>query len=473
MSDAFAAASAAHTSLSAIQNLHLESQPSSSVPSSSQSSRSRNRAQSRGRGGGRGKKSEGGKSDRPVKASDNVPSTAMASSSSHQPPHTTQSASNSQHKRNRRRGGGDKSGQANRATSYTHSHEDDTQEASAPPRVAVRRQQFGGKLTGGANSADEPASNSSRPSQNGKTKKPAVKLPPVAEPVEYADLRSRLLAELSSGEYDCVICYSTVTTRQATWSCSQCYSVLHLPCVRKWAESSVKKAEEHNAMQEDPEIRNRREKMFLRYIGAGVGEAKTLQEAEVPIPTAVASAVAVANALTDVPTPATPVLAPHAPSPYRSSASAEPRPSLRAAHRLRAKRHVYLHSTAVHPAATLATRCSIVAFTRVKKLVTQAIVSLAPSKWKRAVIVASTPRLCAVETASLATALTTRPGPRSKAVSTARTGVDASLTAVCTRAPSPATLAMPIALRAPFHLNRLRRAHAVLSPSQIVLRAKI
>ncbi len=98
----------------------------------------------------------------------------------------------------------------------------------------------------------------SKPLQERPIKEASGQGPATAEPVEYADLRSRLLAELSSGEYDCVICYSTVTTRQATWSCSQCYSVLHLPCVRKWAESSVKKAEEYNAMQEDPEIRNRR-----------------------------------------------------------------------------------------------------------------------------------------------------------------------------------------------------------------------
>lgn len=130
---------------------------------------------------------------------------------------------------------------------------------SAPPRVAARRQQFGGKLTGGSGtSTPEQTSSTSKPSQNSRSRKPAVKVAATADPVEYADLRSRLLAELSSGEYDCVICYSTVTTRQATWSCSQCHSVLHLPCVRKWAESSVKKAEEHNAMQEDPEIRNRR-----------------------------------------------------------------------------------------------------------------------------------------------------------------------------------------------------------------------
>ncbi len=76
---------------------------------------------------------------------------------------------------------------------------------------------------------------------------------------DYADLRSRLVAELSHGQYDCVICYSTITTRQPIWSCAdQCSAVLHLTCARQWAERSVKQVEEQNAMQEDPEIRVRK-----------------------------------------------------------------------------------------------------------------------------------------------------------------------------------------------------------------------
>ncbi|SPO28106.1 related to Shuttle craft protein [Ustilago trichophora] len=255
MSEATAVTSAAQSSLPAIDNLRLQSDPSASASSSSQSSRGRNRASGRGRG--RGKKSEGSNIDRTPQASNSSSAPAIAGGSSQPPSNSAQGAPKP--KRIRRRGGGDKSNKPNGAATEPHSNQDDPQHATAPSRLASRRQQFGGKLTGSATSGpSQPNTNGSKPSQNGKAKKPVVKAPAIAEPVEYADLRSRLLAELSSGEYDCVICYSTVTTRQATWSCSQCYSVLHLPCVRKWAESSVKKAEEHNAMQEDPEIRNRR-----------------------------------------------------------------------------------------------------------------------------------------------------------------------------------------------------------------------
>ncbi|KAN0060919.1 FKBP12-associated protein [Thecaphora frezii] len=148
------------------------------------------------------------------------------------------------------------------------------------PSASNRRKQFGGKLTdapeaeaeNAADAADDAAAASSKGkgkakgNDNGNGAKPVRKTKAKAittatqagEHVEYADLRSRLLAELASGQYDCVVCYSTATTKQAVWSCSQCYTVLHLGCVRKWAEASVKKAEEQNAMQEDRAMRDKR-----------------------------------------------------------------------------------------------------------------------------------------------------------------------------------------------------------------------
>ncbi|KAJ1022999.1 hypothetical protein NDA13_005048 [Ustilago tritici] len=255
---ATASTAAAQLSLPAIENLRLRSDPSSSssAPPSSQSGRGRNRGNGRGRG--RGKNAQGtSTSSAQAAAGDHNSNTASTTepSSSNAAATLPQAPSTSNPRRKNRRGGGggDKSKKANGATSSANATDIDDQPALASARLAARRQQFGGKLTGGVNDASN-----SKPAQNGRPRKPAVKVPAVSEPIEYADLRSRLLAELSSGEYDCLICYSTVTTRQATWSCSQCYSVLHLPCVRKWAESSVKKAEEHNATQEDPEIRNRR-----------------------------------------------------------------------------------------------------------------------------------------------------------------------------------------------------------------------
>lgn len=76
--------------------------------------------------------------------------------------------------------------------------------------------------------------------------------------IETSDLRSRLVLELSTGQYDCAICYSCITTKSAVWACSQCHTVLHLPCVKRWARSSVEKVEEQNAMQDDAAMRARK-----------------------------------------------------------------------------------------------------------------------------------------------------------------------------------------------------------------------
>ncbi|KDN53167.1 hypothetical protein K437DRAFT_242616 [Tilletiaria anomala UBC 951] len=121
----------------------------------------------------------------------------------------------------------------------------DLSDSALASKAASRRQKFGTKLT----SSDKPTQPARRPPD-----------PSSAFPLrdDYPDLRSRLIAELSHGQYDCVICYSTVATRQPVWSCSQCSAVLHLNCAKQWAERSVKQMEEQNAMQENAEIRARR-----------------------------------------------------------------------------------------------------------------------------------------------------------------------------------------------------------------------
>jgi len=138
------------------------------------------------------------------------------------------------------------------------------------PVGSSRRRQFGGKLTIGegetaASSSTSPnpltgPKSSKRSDQPQKGKNPQSQATPNSRPPppkEFTDLRSRLFSELSSGGYECSICYSTITTKQPVWSCNQCWNVLHLNCTKKWASSSVQKMEELNSMQEDPNIRNK------------------------------------------------------------------------------------------------------------------------------------------------------------------------------------------------------------------------
>lgn len=125
---------------------------------------------------------------------------------------------------------------------------DNQGESSSSPAVAQRgkrQNKFATKLTAKSESAH---------GQNGVN---AVSKASHA-PSDFSDLRSRLVAELSTGAYDCSICYACVSTKDSVWSCSQCYTVLHLNCIRTWAKASVAKVEEQNAMQEDATIRSRR-----------------------------------------------------------------------------------------------------------------------------------------------------------------------------------------------------------------------
>lgn len=115
--------------------------------------------------------------------------------------------------------------------------------------TTARKERFGGKLTG-------TQATSASLSKGDLGKKPDTAAPQA--PIDYADLRSRLVGELSRGEYDCSICYSTISAKAAVWSCHQCHTVLHLTCVKQWATASVKAAEEQNAMQEDARIRERK-----------------------------------------------------------------------------------------------------------------------------------------------------------------------------------------------------------------------
>ncbi|XP_051147620.1 NF-X1-type zinc finger protein NFXL1 [Andrographis paniculata] len=43
--------------------------------------------------------------------------------------------------------------------------------------------------------------------------------------------------KLSKGSIECMICYDMVKRTAAIWSCSSCYSIFHLSCIKKWARA--------------------------------------------------------------------------------------------------------------------------------------------------------------------------------------------------------------------------------------------
>ncbi|XP_075213397.1 nuclear transcription factor, X-box binding stc [Lycorma delicatula] len=50
--------------------------------------------------------------------------------------------------------------------------------------------------------------------------------------------RERLTEQLERGTLECLVCYDRVRQMDAVWNCSNCYHVLHLRCIIKWANSS-------------------------------------------------------------------------------------------------------------------------------------------------------------------------------------------------------------------------------------------
>ncbi|KAE8225025.1 hypothetical protein CF319_g2170 [Tilletia indica] len=171
--------------------------------------------------------------------------------------------------------------------------------AAAEPTVSSRKRNFGGKITTGE------AATTSRGGADVKGKGVAqAYVPPIIR--EYADLRSRLVAELGSGSYECSICYNTLTTRQPCWSCDQ-----RIP---KCALDAV-----HGDVQDA----SSRARTCHRRTGAGVDASKNPSREEGSTHIHAVNAAPRAHALTvAVRSPVILVHALHAPSPCRSDATA-------------------------------------------------------------------------------------------------------------------------------------------------------
>lgn len=50
--------------------------------------------------------------------------------------------------------------------------------------------------------------------------------------------REKLTREIDSGKLECLVCCELIKPFHSVWSCSNCYHIIHLNCVIKWAASS-------------------------------------------------------------------------------------------------------------------------------------------------------------------------------------------------------------------------------------------
>ncbi|KAI1299236.1 Transcriptional repressor NF-X1 [Halotydeus destructor] len=50
--------------------------------------------------------------------------------------------------------------------------------------------------------------------------------------------RKRFEEQLRTEAYECMVCCEEIKARSSVWSCSNCYNIFHLKCIKQWAESS-------------------------------------------------------------------------------------------------------------------------------------------------------------------------------------------------------------------------------------------
>ncbi|XP_008557896.1 protein shuttle craft [Microplitis demolitor] len=55
---------------------------------------------------------------------------------------------------------------------------------------------------------------------------------------DAATQKESLTEQLNRGKLECLVCCEYIRQNDPIWSCNNCYHVLHLKCIKKWAESS-------------------------------------------------------------------------------------------------------------------------------------------------------------------------------------------------------------------------------------------
>lgn len=75
---------------------------------------------------------------------------------------------------------------------------------------------------------------------------------PLAPKSDAPDLPTRIHEDISNLQYECVICTSEVIKESQVWSCTICWTVVHLPCAKKWHVNETKKDEENHSLWRCP-----------------------------------------------------------------------------------------------------------------------------------------------------------------------------------------------------------------------------
>ncbi|KAI0482743.1 hypothetical protein GGR56DRAFT_205545 [Xylariaceae sp. FL0804] len=136
---------------------------------------------------------------------------------------------------------------------------------SAPVASTSTQRAFGGHLTSDEPADTSPAAgaaglNAAAPSFiPGQTKLPKAPASTGSRPRRQAtrasrstasDLPTRIHEDISNGHYECVICTNEVVRNSRIWSCSICFTVTHMSCVKKWFSNRSKTTNELQQQRE-------------------------------------------------------------------------------------------------------------------------------------------------------------------------------------------------------------------------------
>ncbi|OTA69399.1 hypothetical protein K449DRAFT_384333 [Hypoxylon sp. EC38] len=61
------------------------------------------------------------------------------------------------------------------------------------------------------------------------------------------DLPTRIHEDINNGQYECVVCTNEVLPNSKIWSCSICWTVVHMGCVKKWFLNRGRNATQHQS----------------------------------------------------------------------------------------------------------------------------------------------------------------------------------------------------------------------------------
>ena len=51
-------------------------------------------------------------------------------------------------------------------------------------------------------------------------------------------LAATIIEKLNNNSYECMICTDVIKRQVLTWNCTNCFSLFHLFCIKKWSKTS-------------------------------------------------------------------------------------------------------------------------------------------------------------------------------------------------------------------------------------------